>query len=187
MATKKVVPSKRSNPPSKKRSAPKAKTPQQIRASKVSSAIKNPGKFAGSAKVKTVPMDAKWVAEVNKKSKAYNKSLVHKIVEPASQMFGPLYAIERAISAVSGKDLSKSPYDKKGKWKPKKVNRLGAAVDVAFATAPLSGKKVAKTIKKVKTVRKAKLGKDVYETVKKSNMGKKNVATTRNTKKAIYG
>ena len=105
-------------------------------------AVKSPAKSAG-AKTKTKPYDAKWKAEVAKKSKAYDKSFIHKYVEPASKMFGPMAGIASIMQAATGKDLNAPAGSKK-----KTVNRAGDLAAGIMALTPLAGgKKVKKVVK----------------------------------------
>lgn len=122
-------------PPAKVK--PKVKSaPKAVKTAAMKKAMANPAKFAGSAKVKTVPYS---------KMKVRKRSTLDKVAEGVLSNFGPLYAIERAVSTIVGKDLNSNPYDKSGKWVGyKKQGRLGGALDVALAAAPLKGAKKAK-------------------------------------------
>lgn len=147
-----------------KREAPKSKSkvaPKPVKTAAMRKAMQNPGKYAGSAKVKAVPY--------SKNSKAHKQSTLDKVVEGALS-FTPLYAIERAVSALSGKDLRSSPY-KDGKFVGyKKQNRLSGAIDAAFSIAPVGAP--------VKKVRNAVRGLSEAEKIIGKSVRRGNTAST---------
>jgi len=124
MATKKQPP--------KKVAAVKKPTAKQIKMANYKKAVTSKPQSAG-ANIKVKPYDAKWKADVAKKTKAYDKSFVNKYIRPASELFGPMAALKYGVEALSGKDLSAPAGSKK------KVNRLGAAGNALLVAAPLGG------------------------------------------------
>lgn len=79
------------------------------------------------------PYDAKWRADVKRKNDAYNRSLIHKYVEPGSQIFGRMAVIASLAEAASGRDLS-TPANVH-----KKKNRVLALSEAALAATPIKG------------------------------------------------
>lgn len=79
------------------------------------------------------PYDAKWRADVKRKNDAYNRGLIHKYVEPGSQIFGRMAVIASLAEAASGRDLS-TPANVR-----KKKNRVVALGEAALAATPIKG------------------------------------------------
>jgi hypothetical protein len=162
--------------PPKKVAAVRKPTAKQIRMAKYTKAVTAKPQSAGG-KVKLKPMDAKWRAEVAKKSKDYDKSFVHKYIEPASQIFGPLAALKYATEAISGRDLDAPAGSGKRK------SRLGSAGNALLVAAPLGG--AAKKVKKVVSA-----GKKVNATskfIKETNANKRTAVKVYDTKKKQMG
>jgi hypothetical protein len=132
MATKKQPP--------KKVATVKKPTAKQIKMANYKKVVTSKPRSGGES-IKLKPLDAKWKADVAKKSKAFDKSFVNKYVRPASEMFGPMAALKYATEAISGKDLSAPAGSKK------KINRLGAAGGALLTAVPLGG--AAKKTKKI--------------------------------------
>lgn len=169
MAAKKMPPkgatSKKNKP---KKAVPKKATPKKAAKPTVKQAMKQPAKFAGSAKVKLKPYG---------KPNVRKRSGVDKFMETALQ-FSPLWGVNEAFKLVSGVDTNKPMY-KNGKYVPKskrKANRLMAAGNVALGAVPVT--KVTKAIKTVKQGNQLrtdlKYGKNTYKqgknTRRKSNI-----------------
>jgi hypothetical protein len=96
-------------------------------------------------KRKLQPYDAKWKAEVARKSK---RTRLDKIAEAALE-FSPLGGITYAAEAVTGKSM-RGPLNKPAK----KVNRLSSAANAAFYLTPVGAAgKVKKVVKGVRQVR----------------------------------
>lgn len=103
--------------------------------------ISYPEKVAiGNRKLK--PYDAKWKAEVARKSK---RTKVDKVAEGLLE-FSPLGGIAYAAEAITGKSM-RGPLNKPAK----KVNRLGAAANAAFYMTPVGA--AGKIKRGVKTIR----------------------------------
>ena len=162
--------------PPKKVAAVRKPTAKQIRMAKYTKAVTAKPQSAGG-KVKLKPMDAKWKANVAKKSKAYDNSFVHKYIEPASQIFGPLAALKYATEAISGRDLDAPAGSGKRK------SRLGSAGNAALVALPVVGG--AKKIKKVVSA-----GKKVNATsklIKENKTNKRTAVKVYDTKKKQMG
>ena len=152
MAAKKVGGGKTPPKPSAKKAPVKKVAAKKAPAKKVAAkkpltayqrAVMGPAKSAGKGKLQ--PRDAAWRAEVDRKNKAYNKSFVHRFVEPASSVLGPMAAIKYVAEAVTGRNLDAPAGSKK------KTSRLGAVGNAALAATPLKGARtVYKTVKGVK-------------------------------------
>ena len=159
-----------------KKPAAKKPTAKQIKMDNYRKIVTSKPKSGGD-KIKLKPMDAKWKADVAKKSKAYDKSFVHKYIEPASQIFGPLAALKYATEAISGKDLDAPAGSNKRK------SRLGSAGNALLVAAPLGG--AAKKVKKVVSA-----GKKVNATsklIKETKTNKRTAVKVYDTKKKQMG
>ena len=162
--------------PPKKVAAARKPTAKQIRMSKYTKAV-NAKPKSGGDKIKLKPMDAKWKADVAKKSKAFDKSFVNKYVRPVSEYLGPLAALKYATEAISGKDLDAPA------GSGKKTSRLGAAGSALLVTAPLG-----KGVKKIKKAVSA--GKKVNATsklIKDTKANKRTAVKVTDTKKKQAG
>lgn len=124
MAAKKVGGGK--TPPKSTSKKPAAKKPLTA----YQKAIKVPDR---SKDKKLKPYDAKWKAEVKRKNDKYNKSVIHRYVEPGSQIFGRMAVIASLAEAVSGRDLN-TPANVR-----KKKNRAVALGEAALAATPFKG------------------------------------------------
>jgi len=162
--------------PPKKVAAVKKPTAKQIRMAKYTKAVTSKPRSGGES-IKLKPLDAKWKADVAKKSKAFDKSFVNKYVRPASEMFGPLAALKYATEAISGKDLDAPAGSGKRK------SRLGSAGSALLVAAPLGG--AAKKVKKVVSA-----GKKVNATsklIKENKTNKRTAVKVADTKKKQAG
>jgi hypothetical protein len=126
--------------PPKKVAAVKKPTAKQIKMDNYRKVVTSKPRSGGES-IKLKPLDAKWKADVAKKSKAFDKSFVNKYVRPASEMFGPLAALKYATEAISGKDLDAPAGSGKRK------SRLGSAGSALLVAAPLGG--AAKKLKRL--------------------------------------
>ena len=154
----------------------KKPTAKQIRMDKYTKAV-NAKPKSGGDKIKLKPLDAKWKADVAKKSKAFDKSFVNKYVRPASEIFGPLAALKYATEAISGKDLDAPAGSGKRK------NRLGSVANAALVSLPVVGG--AKKIKKAVSA-----GKKVNATsklIKETKTNKRTAVKVTDTKKKQAG
>jgi len=162
--------------PPKKVAAARKPTAKQIRMAAYTKAVTSKPQSAGG-KVKLKPLDAKWKADVAKKSKAFDKSFVNKYVRPASEIFGPLAALKYATEAISGRDLD-APVGS-----GKRKNRLGSVTNAALVSLPVVGG--AKKIKKAVSA-----GKKVNATsklIKENKTNKRTAVKVTDTKKKQAG
>lgn len=106
-----------------------------------------------SSKQKLKPYDAKWRADIKKNNDRYNNAWYGRKMEAVLNNFTPLGGIVYAAEAATGKNLHEGYKSKK------KVNRLGAAANAAFAlgsfgAAGKSAKKTAQALKGAKEAQK---------------------------------